>query len=301
MNDPIIDFINVLSDNEFKSKIREIPDEFDQKDELLAEIEFAGEIPSSMYYFELNGYSGPVDFEDFLEKNFRSFKIWFLSNSTNINLDLVAEINEQIILSKAALIQIKQSKSFSSDMTFISLIDLKISYCTMTLYFIDKNYNTIKTQRQDKVSSSTKDPSVYVFRIKKAIKNRDYKIVTLHKELKRKGYIDCSLPQFRKLFILDQKPNQSPDPIIWKCKTYYHFSYFIQCINRPFLAYSKNPSNNVIARKLFYSPEGIPFDTKKERFDSKSGKTQEVRAVFDKIMEKCDLIKRTTENKKPTF
>lgn len=299
MNNPIFEYINILSDNAYESKIREIPDEVDNKDMLLAEIEFEndGEIPLSMIYFELNGYSGPVDFEDFLEKYFRSFKICFLSNRTQINSDLVTEINEQIITSKTVLNQIKYSKSFSHDMTFISVIDLKISYCEKTLGFINKD----AAQTPEKVSSGTEDPSVFVFRIRKEIKNSDDIIGKLHKELKLKGYIDCTLPQFRKLFSLYKIPNQSPDPIIWRCKTYYHFSYFIQCLHQSLLSYSKKPSNNVIARKLFLSLGGVPFTEKGDRFDSKSGKTQEVRAVFDKIMKNCGLEKPTTEKKKPTI
>jgi hypothetical protein len=121
-----------------------------------------------------------------------------------------------------------------------------------------------------------------------------------HKELKLKGYIDCSLPQFRKLFLLDQKPKQSPEPIIWKCQTYYHFSYFIQCLHRTLLSYSKQPSNLAKAHKLFCLAEGVPFKTRKERFDLKSDEAQDVKAVFDKIMNKCGLNNPTTEKKKPT-
>jgi hypothetical protein len=115
------------------------------------------------------------------------------------------------------------------------------------------------------------------------------------------GYVDCTLPQFRQLFTFEQKPQESSEPILWKSKTFYTLSYFIKCINRPFLVHSEKPSNNVIARNLFYSVEGIPFTTSKVRFESKSNKTQEVKAVFDRIMKKCSLEKPTTEKKKPTF
>ena len=144
------------------------------------------------------------------------------------------------------------------------------------------------------------DPPVYVFRIKKEITNWDHVIKTLHKELKKYRYIDCSLPQFRKLFIGDTLPQQSPEPIKWKHKTYYHFSYFIRCLHRSLISYSKKPSNNVIARKLFLSLDGVPFTEKGDRFDSRSDKTQEVRAFFDKIIKNCDPKYTTTSKKKPT-
>lgn len=338
MIDPIVDFIKILNDNEFKSKVREIPDEFDNKDELLAEIEMEGSIPPSMFYFELNGYNSPVDFEDFLEKNYNSFKISFLAKSVYRNDELIAEILDQIHYSKLALTQLRSAHIASSDITFKSLIELKIRYCEKTISFLEEKFKIIEEKGQDVGTSilsnrtimgnnhqpnndlsgftgrkivdekeklneyaPVEDPSVYVFRIKKGVQNSEYKIKTLHKELKLKGYIDCTLPEFRKLFTVDQRPKLSPAPIIWNCKTYYHFSYFIQCLNRTLLSYSKNPSNNTIARKLFYSIEGVPFTTKKERFDSKSAKTQDVKAVFDKIMKNCDLKNPTTEKKNPTL
>jgi hypothetical protein len=105
----------------------------------------------------------------------------FLSNRANINLDLVTEINEQIILSKASLIQIKQSKSFSNDITFISIIDLKISYCEKTLSFIKEKYQTIEKQLPNNGPSILRDHEI----IKKDYKTfmmesfRDYlKLIT---------------------------------------------------------------------------------------------------------------------------
>lgn len=301
MIDPITDLISVLCDNKYISKVMDIPDDFDNKDELLAEIHFEEYIPASMIEFQLNGYSRSRDLEDFLENKFRTFKMNFLSNRDRINFDLVKEINDQIIASNIALNKIKEG--FSTNLTFISVVDVKINYCEKMLDFIDRNFNTIKTQIEDKDSSGTVNLPVYVFRIKKDINKKLSNVIikTLHKELKLSGYIDCSLPKFRQLFTLDQKPQESSEPILWKSNTYYTLSYFIKCINRSFLVYAKEPSNNVIARKLFLSFNGKPFTTKKERFESKSGKTREVKAVFDKIMKKCGLEKPTTEKKKPTF
>lgn len=298
MIDPITDLINILSDNKFITKVMDIPDDFDSIDELKAEMHFEEYIPASMIEYQLNGYSRSRDLEDFLENKFRTFKMNFLSNRDSINVDLVKEINDQIIASNIVLNKIKEG--FSTNLTFISVVDVKINYCEKTLDFIDKNYNTMKVQKQDRISGA-EDPMVHVFKIKRGIKNSSYKIATLHKELKSRGYIDCNLPQFRKLFSLDKVPGQSPEPILWKGKTYYHFSYFIQCLHQTLLSYSAKPSNIVIARNLFLSADGVPFKEKGYRFDSNSKKTQDVKAVFDKIMKNCGLEKPATEKKKPTF
>jgi hypothetical protein len=321
MNDPIGDFIKVLNNNAFESKVREIPDDFDNKDELLAYLDMEDSIPQSMIDFELNGFSSPVDFEDFLETNYKSFKISILEISVNRNDELIAEILGQISASKLALTQLRCSYIASNDITFKSLVELKILYCEKAVSFLEEKFKIIK-ETGEVIESSIlsdfaereigsekenlnehaplQDHLIYIFRIRKGIQNSDYKIATLHKELKLKGYIDCSLPQFRKLFLLDKKPKQSPEPIIWKCQTYYHFSYFIQCLHRTFLSYSKKPSNLAKARKLFCMAEGVPFNTKKERFDLKSDEAQDVKAIFDKIMNKCGLTNPTTAKKKPT-
>ena len=338
MNDPIGDFIKVLNNNAFESKVRKIPDDFDNKDELLADLDTMDSIPQSMIDFELNGFSSPVNFEDFLETNYKSFKISILEKNVNRNDELIIEILGQISASKLALTQLRCAYIASIDITFKSLVEVKILYCDKTVSFLEEKFKRIEEKGQDvgtsilsnrtimendhqpdndfsgitgrkivdekeKLNEYTPvgDPSVHVLRIKKGVQNSEYIIKALHKELKLKGYIDCTLPEFRKLFTVDQRPKQSPAPIIWNCKTYYHFSYFIQCLNRTLLSYSKNPSNNTIARKLFYSVEGVPFTSKKERFDSKSAKTQDVKAVFDKIMKNCGLKNPTTEKKNPTL
>jgi hypothetical protein len=63
VDNPVVSFIKLLTDNNIISRYREIPDEFDLKDELLADIEFDfdGELPDSMRFFEINGFSSPVD------------------------------------------------------------------------------------------------------------------------------------------------------------------------------------------------------------------------------------------------
>jgi hypothetical protein len=202
MNDPIGDFIKVLNNNAFESKVREIPDDFDNKDELLADLDMEDSIPQSMIDFELNGFSSPVVFEDFLETNYMSFKISILEKNVNRNDELITEILGQIRSSKLALTQLRFAYIASSDITFRSLVEVKILYCEKTVSFLEEKFKLIKEtgeviessilsdlaereigseEENLKEHAPVQDHLMYVFRIRKGIQNSDYKIATLHK------------------------------------------------------------------------------------------------------------------------
>ena len=94
-----------------------------------------------------------------------------------------------------------------------------------------------------------KTPSVskYYFRIHPSVSKQSYNIITnLHKNLKENGYIVCTLPEFRQVFM-----SKTPRPIIW-LKPYSHLSYIIKNLTGKFLKFSVKPSNNQIALALFY-------------------------------------------------
>jgi len=130
MDNPVVSYIRFLTDNNVTAKYRDIPDEFDHKDELLAEIELEmdGNMPDSMRYFEINGISSPVDLEEILESQFNSFKIALISGATVNKSGIKREIHAQVSNANKELILIKQSVVPYKDITLNSLIDLKIQY-----------------------------------------------------------------------------------------------------------------------------------------------------------------------------
>jgi hypothetical protein len=295
MDNPIVGFIKILTDNNIIPKYREIPDEFDLKDELLAEIEIEmeGNLPDSMRYFEINGFSSPVDLEEFLDNEFNTFKLTIISDPVENHSILFHEIQDQITKAKAELLLKEQSLKQIKDITLNALVILKIKYCDKVLNLInagsDINDKPVNPKVQEK-------KTIYVFRIKKSADNtRGYVLSQMHKELKKAGYIDCSLGEFKKLFIgfVEKKPDLTPQPIIWKDKTYNHFAYFIQCINRSFLAYSRSPSNTDISINLFYKANGGTYFTpSKKRFDGKVDHA--IKKQFDTIMKRIGLPQKTT-------
>ena len=333
MIDPIVDFIKVLNDNEFKSKVREIPDEFDNKEELLAEIEMEGHIPPSMIYFELNGYSSPVDLDEFLKHGFNAFKLSIFSNPGTNQDTLFREIHDQINDAKADLILKEQSLKTLNDITLNDLIKYKIQACENVLKLISvcignndeqitsnpQDLETIyaginpkdkkvpsNTQEKEDVANNVQDAQmqpkppevvpIYIFRMKDFPYNTSRRcIFQLHKGLVREGYIDCPLPEFRKLFIRfsEGNPERSPNPVKWKGEKHNHFAYFIQCLSKNLLHHSVLPSNTEIASKLFYkSVKGKYFTNGKLRFDGKLRK--DVKKRFDTIFNSLDIPKRTT-------
>lgn len=295
MDNPVVNLIKILTDNNIFPKYREIPDEFDLKDELLSEIEMEmeGNLPDSMRYFEINGFSSPVDLGKFIKHGFAAFKISIMSNPISNQDILFREIHDQITEAKADLINKEQSLQTLNDITLNALIKLKIQACDNVLELLavepDKKGEQVPPTNHGK-------KNIYVFRINKSFDSTcDYMLLKMHKELKKAGYINCSLREFKRLFIRfgDRKPDQTPHPVIWNDKEYNHFAYFIKCINRVFLSYSRLPSNTEIAIHVFYKLfEGNYFKPSKVRFDSKLD--PDVKKQFDAIMRHIGLNKKTT-------
>ncbi len=120
------------------------------------------------------------------------------------------------------------------------------------------------------------------FIILPSVSKHSYDILSnIHKNLKQGGYVACSLPEFRQVFI-----SKKPNPIIW-LKPYSHLSYFIFRMTGVFLKDIRNPSNNQIAFKCFYDLRyGNYFKVKRIGHD---GHYKQFHDFFDNIID--DSIK----------
>jgi len=288
MDNKILELCEILSDNNYVAKYKEIPDEFDHADELKAQIERDGFIPDSMRYFELNGFSSPVDFEELLSKHFESFKIAFISEIGQNKEKLTFEIHRQLTVTKKHLLDLLEAIKPYGDITFDSLVKNKLHYCTETLNFILFEHGHVSDQEHTKIEENS---PIYFFRIHDNVKPLSAHLISqLHKELKKSGYIDCPLRDFRRLFINPNEaiPSQTPQPIIWKRSEYNHLAYFIKCLTGTLLTSQKNPSNYEIAINLFYDSKGEnPFSSKKLRFDGRLSSGP--KKTFDTIMKHLGL------------
>ena len=267
MTNPIAEFISVLHDNNYVTKYKDIPEDFEHADELKAEIHEMGELPDSMRFFEVNGISRENDMDEYLASMLISFKSSFIDKGylkDNVNKKA---IKQQINDVRKELNDLKQEVQQIGDIDLIALYNCKIRYCEKTIGFIDADITDDSTP-------------VYIFRFKKGVSKEFYdKLVKIHKGLKDLSYIECTLPTFKKLFIKfnDKKPASSPTPIIWKGKDYKHLAYFIFLLHNTFLTRQNVPSNYKIALNLFYKMKaGEYFNPPKnrERYDGKKQKSK---------------------------
>ncbi len=251
MTNPIQEFIKVLHDNNYVPKYRDIPEDFEHYDELKAEIHETGELPESMRYFEINGISRQYDMEEYLASIFMTFKSSFIDKGylkDNVNKKAIKQQFNNI-REELAIIN-KQVRSIG-DIDLNAIIDTKIDYCDKAIEFIGAD--TIDDSKP-----------VYYFTFEDEPSDKFHDILDeIHKGLQDLGYIDCSKPTFKKLFIKfnDKKPASSPTPIIWKGKEYKHLSYFIYLLSNSLLTRQNVPSNYKIALNLFYKmKEGEYFN-----------------------------------------
>ncbi len=132
----------------------------------------------------------------------------------------------------------------------------------------------------------TKSKEVFYFIIKEQhLKFSHHFISRLHSELKKNGFINCTLPDLKKLFIkyTDERPGSSPKPIIWTGKSYNSLAYLINRLSGTFLTRTKSPSNYEIAINLFYNnTEGSLFTPSKYRYDYNL--SRKVKETIDNIL-----------------
>lgn len=155
-----------------------------------------------------------------------------------------------------------------SRIQFLFIEDL-ISFISGQLLPITKiNRDLNPTDNKYLVKESKEE---YSFIIKKQYSlYHHYFITKLYSGLKKHGYINCTLPDLKKLFIgySDEKPVSPPKPIIWTGKHYNSLAYLINRLSGSFLTRLKSPSNYKIALNLFHNNrEGIPFTPSKYRYD----------------------------------
>jgi hypothetical protein len=131
-----------------------------------------------------------------------------------------------------------------------------------------------------------KSKEIYYFIIKEQhSKFSHHFILRLHSELKKNGFINCTLPDLKKLFIkyTDERPDSSPKPIIWTGKYYNSLAYLIRRLSGTFLIRTKAPSNYEIAINLFHNnTEGSLFTPSKNRYDYNL--SRKVKEIIDNIV-----------------
>ena len=159
---------------------------------------------------------------------------------------------------------------------FYKISSIQLEFLDDTISFLTQQLQPFENFMQDvpqskNIASTKESKEVYFFKMsRQASTNSRHIFPKLHEGLKGLGYIDCTLPQFKRLFVkyTDKDPVSTPPAIIWNCEHYNHLGYFISClISGKFISYRKRPSNNKIALNLFHNGgKGNPYSTKGKRY-----------------------------------
>ena len=136
MKNSVSQFLGILADNDFKPKYRDIPEELDNRDELLAELHEMGSLPDSMRYFEVNGYSRSPELVEYLDNFFNQFRVDFLSGNTIKNHVLFIEIDNQLDAIRQDLKQVVYEATQIRDSDLTALIAIKVRYVDELVEFI---------------------------------------------------------------------------------------------------------------------------------------------------------------------
>lgn len=143
MNSSIQIFLDVLADNDYTAKYKEIPDYVDNRDEIIAEIQTVldddGLLPDTLRYFVLNGKTNITEMVSCLRKSFQQFKNEFFAGNHAGNESLKQEIIKQLELTKDEIEQaILESKQIH-DETLTQMFDAKALMCDEALKFIESH------------------------------------------------------------------------------------------------------------------------------------------------------------------
>ena len=151
MDSTIQKFIDVLADNDYRAKYKEIPDDVDNRDEIIAELQTIldddGLLPDSLRFFELNGKASSSELALYLNKSFQQFKNEFLAEKHDDNELYKNELLKQIAEIKKEIEQIFYESKQLKDETLTQMFEAKAKMCDEASKFIlshqDKNIDEL--------------------------------------------------------------------------------------------------------------------------------------------------------------
>jgi hypothetical protein len=145
METPISKFLTILTDNSYTANYENIPDEVDNRDEILAELDEMDGLPESRRFFEINGFSSTIELQAYLEKIFNQFKVDYLQEIHNKNKPLVQELKNQIKIIKYSLEQAVYESNQIQDDDLHELIGIKINFLDELNKFIADPQTYVKS------------------------------------------------------------------------------------------------------------------------------------------------------------
>ncbi len=132
--------MDILDDNVYTAKYKDIPEEVDNRDEMVAEIQTIldddGLLPDSLRFFELNGKTTSSELESNLHKAFQKFRNEFLagnySGNDSFKHELMKQLDDNLREIEKAMHESKQLK----DETLLEMFEAKAVVCKEVKTFI---------------------------------------------------------------------------------------------------------------------------------------------------------------------
>ncbi|MCU4175507.1 hypothetical protein [Carboxylicivirga sp. N1Y90] len=248
------EFITTLINNDYTIKHDPLNEEHDNIDEIKADMHDSGiELSERLRYIEINGHRCSIFLREELDQQFNEFRLYIVENKP---LEVIEECSQQIKSAREQLGYYLQNEvRCFDDIGFTDIVRVKMDYCDETLEFL-KGYGKQVIDKKPR------------FKIRPEANKRKHDILAyIHKDFKREGYIDCNLPDFKKVFTSD-----NPALIVW-FKTYAHLSYFIKELSKEFIEDSRKPSKYEVALLYFINHETNKlFEVNRRRCDTLPGK-----------------------------
>jgi hypothetical protein len=137
--------IDTLSDNTYTVKNRDIPEELDNRDEVIAEIQETlddgGYLPDDLTYFVLNEQTDAGGLLALLDSYLRQFKVEFHEGRHFDNASLSGELLQQITIIEKGIQQgIKESQQLKND-SLTQMFETKLRFCNEVTKFLNQNHD----------------------------------------------------------------------------------------------------------------------------------------------------------------
>jgi hypothetical protein len=140
MDTIITQFLEILADNAYITKYKDVPDDVDNREEIIADIQETldngGLLPDSLRYFVLNGISDSKELASYLQKSFQQFKNEFLAGKHGDNDLFMNELLLQLDAIKNDIEQAAYEAKQLSDDSLNQMLAAKTSVCDEVSEFV---------------------------------------------------------------------------------------------------------------------------------------------------------------------
>ncbi|MBP7509896.1 MAG: hypothetical protein KA807_18940 [Prolixibacteraceae bacterium] len=231
MNSAIQKFMDILADNDYTAKYKEIPQEVDNRDEIIAEIQAImdddGLLPDSLRFFELNGKTTASELKPHLHKAFQKYRNEFLagnySGNDSFKHELIKQLDDTLREVEKAMSESKQLK----DETLLEMLEAKAVICEEVKTFVLNQQNTVE-QKLPKKKQQEK-------RSFKWLKDEEL-IINFYNHLKSNDLIskNTDVKDFRAVFS-NIPISEIKKPVQWEKGAKLFAYFFYNLINRKFI------------------------------------------------------------------